>query len=170
MIWYCVYVWLLCRGVIAVVVIFLLIGIIHMPDGPFIRPHPVLWRLVLCVSILYILMLIYILFQVCCYVYVLYTYVCMYICVCVWVYVCMLCLFVCMLCMYAWLHVCCVYVCVSRYVHMYVCVVIIMRSLCHFTDGRFCSSAVSPVRSSTWQTHPRTIVCWRLHHLYTQQS
>ncbi|XP_065911554.1 phosphatidylserine synthase 2-like isoform X2 [Dysidea avara] len=51
------------RGVIAVIIIFLLIGIIHMPDGPFIRPHPVLWRLVLCISILYVLMLIYILFQ-----------------------------------------------------------------------------------------------------------
>ena len=78
-----VYVWLLCRGVIAVVVIFLLIGIIHMPDGPFIRPHPVLWRLVLCISILYILMLIYILFQV----YML-LYECVCLCVCVCVCVC----------------------------------------------------------------------------------
>ena len=57
------------------IIIFLLIGIIHMPDGPFIRPHPVLWRLVLCISILYVLMLIYILFQV--------NRVCVRTCVCV---------------------------------------------------------------------------------------
>ena len=28
------------RGALAVVVVFILIGVIHMPDGPFIRPHP----------------------------------------------------------------------------------------------------------------------------------
>ncbi len=52
------------RGLIAVVVVFILIGMIHMPDGPFVRPHPVLWRMVLCVSILYVLLLIFLLFQV----------------------------------------------------------------------------------------------------------
>jgi phosphatidylserine synthase 2 len=51
------------RGLVAVVIVFILIGIIHMPDGPFLRPHPVLWRLVLCVTILYVLLLIIILFQ-----------------------------------------------------------------------------------------------------------
>lgn len=53
------------RGLIAVVVVFILIGIIHMPDGPFVRPHPILWRLVLCLNILYVLLLIFMLFQVC---------------------------------------------------------------------------------------------------------
>ena len=52
------------RGLVAVVVVFILIGIIHMPDGPFLRPHPVFWRLVLCVTILYVLLLIFMLFQV----------------------------------------------------------------------------------------------------------
>ncbi len=53
------------RGVVAVVVVFILIGMIHMPNGPFVRPHPALWRLVLCVLILYVLLLIFMLFQVC---------------------------------------------------------------------------------------------------------
>ncbi len=53
------------RGVVAVVVVFILIGMIHMPNGPFVRPHPALWRLVLCVLILYVLLLIFLLFQVC---------------------------------------------------------------------------------------------------------
>ena len=52
------------RGVVAVIIVFILIGVIHMPDGPFVRPHPVLWRLVLCVTILYVLLLIFVLFQV----------------------------------------------------------------------------------------------------------
>ncbi len=55
------------RGVVAVVIVFILIGIIHLPNGPFVRPHPAFWRLVLCVLILYILLLIFILFQVCMY-------------------------------------------------------------------------------------------------------
>jgi phosphatidylserine synthase 2 len=50
-------------GVVAVVVVFILIGVIHMPDGPFLRPHPVLWRLALVVNILYVLLLIFTLFQ-----------------------------------------------------------------------------------------------------------
>lgn len=53
------------RGVVAVVIVFILIGMIHMPNGPFVRPHPALWRLVLCVLILYVLLLIFLLFQVC---------------------------------------------------------------------------------------------------------
>ena len=52
------------RGVVAVVIVFILIGVIQMPDGPFVRPHPVLWRLFLCLTILYVLMLIFALFQV----------------------------------------------------------------------------------------------------------
>ncbi|CAF2108287.1 unnamed protein product [Rotaria magnacalcarata] len=33
------------------------------PDGVFVRPHPALWRLALCFSVLYEIILIYILFQ-----------------------------------------------------------------------------------------------------------
>ena len=29
-----------CRGVVGMLVVFILIGMIHMPGGPFIRPHP----------------------------------------------------------------------------------------------------------------------------------
>lgn len=50
-------------GVVAVIVVFILIGVIHMPDGPFVRPHPALWRLVLVLNILYVLLLIFTLFQ-----------------------------------------------------------------------------------------------------------
>ena len=34
-----------------------------LPDGPFLRPHPALWRLAFAVSIVYELLLIFILFQ-----------------------------------------------------------------------------------------------------------
>lgn len=42
---------------------FLFIGVTQFGDGPFIRPHPALWRLVLSVSIVYLLFLIVLLFQ-----------------------------------------------------------------------------------------------------------
>ena len=52
------------RAIVAVLLVFILIGVLHAPDGPFKRPHPALWRAVLCISILYNLALIFILFQV----------------------------------------------------------------------------------------------------------
>ncbi|XP_069133754.1 phosphatidylserine synthase 2-like isoform X2 [Argopecten irradians] len=51
------------RGVVAMVLAFLLFGVTQTPDGPFRRPHPAFWRLVLCVSIVYELFLVYLLFQ-----------------------------------------------------------------------------------------------------------
>lgn len=51
------------RGLIACASFFVLFGVTQTPDGPFIRPHPALWRLVLCVSVLYEIIMIYILFQ-----------------------------------------------------------------------------------------------------------
>jgi phosphatidylserine synthase 2 len=51
------------RGLIACASFFVLFGVTQTPDGPFIRPHPALWRLVLCLSVLYEIVLIYILFQ-----------------------------------------------------------------------------------------------------------
>ncbi|XP_003385624.1 PREDICTED: phosphatidylserine synthase 2-like [Amphimedon queenslandica] len=51
------------RGSLAVILVFILIGVIHMPDGPFIRPHPALWRFVLVIVIVYVLLLIFTLFQ-----------------------------------------------------------------------------------------------------------
>lgn len=51
------------RGVTAVTLAFLLFGVTQTPDGPFRRPHPAFWRLILCLSIVYELALVYLLFQ-----------------------------------------------------------------------------------------------------------
>jgi len=51
------------RGLWAVVGAFLLFGVINTPDGPFIRPHPAFWRLILCMSIIYELALVFLIFQ-----------------------------------------------------------------------------------------------------------
>lgn len=52
------------RGLIACVSVFLLLGVTITPDGPFLRPHPAFWRFIFCLSILYELALIFVLFQV----------------------------------------------------------------------------------------------------------
>ncbi|CAH8461345.1 unnamed protein product [Schistosoma rodhaini] len=51
------------RGISAVIMVFLLFGVLHTPDGPFLRPHPAFWRFILCLSILYELILVFLLFQ-----------------------------------------------------------------------------------------------------------
>ncbi|GBL72941.1 Phosphatidylserine synthase 2 [Araneus ventricosus] len=51
------------RGILACILVFLLLGVTQIPDGPFTRPHPALWRFVFCTSIVYELALIFILFQ-----------------------------------------------------------------------------------------------------------
>ena len=51
------------RGLLAAVFFWVFAGMTIMPDGPFIRPHPAIWRLAFAVSIVYELLLIYILFQ-----------------------------------------------------------------------------------------------------------
>ncbi|VDP35809.1 unnamed protein product [Schistosoma mattheei] len=43
--------------------VFVLFGVLHTPDGPFLRPHPAFWRFILCLSILYELILVFLLFQ-----------------------------------------------------------------------------------------------------------
>ncbi|KAI0772261.1 phosphatidyl serine synthase-domain-containing protein [Irpex lacteus] len=50
-------------GAYAAIAGFLLFGVIQFRDGPFIRPHPVFWRLVLGVNLLYELALVFLLFQ-----------------------------------------------------------------------------------------------------------
>lgn len=42
---------------------FLLFSTIQFRDGPFIRPHPAFWRIVLGVNLLYELALVFLLFQ-----------------------------------------------------------------------------------------------------------
>ncbi|GIX66725.1 phosphatidylserine synthase 2 [Caerostris extrusa] len=51
------------RGIVACILVFLLLGVTQIPDGPFKRPHPAIWRFVFCISIVYELILIFILFQ-----------------------------------------------------------------------------------------------------------
>ncbi|XP_043238191.1 phosphatidylserine synthase-like [Amphibalanus amphitrite] len=42
---------------------FLVISVLTFPNGPFTRPHPALWRLVFGCSVLYLMFLVFILFQ-----------------------------------------------------------------------------------------------------------
>ncbi|XP_064600429.1 phosphatidylserine synthase 2-like [Liolophura sinensis] len=51
------------RGIIALILAFLLFGVTQTPDGPLKRPHPAFWRLTLCLSIVYELALVFLLFQ-----------------------------------------------------------------------------------------------------------
>jgi phosphatidylserine synthase 1 len=43
--------------------IFLCISLVAFPNGPFTRPHPLVWRLVLGISVLYWMGLVFALFQ-----------------------------------------------------------------------------------------------------------
>ena len=51
------------RGFTAALFFWITLGMTIMPDGPFLRPHPALWRFAFACSIFYELLLIYILFQ-----------------------------------------------------------------------------------------------------------
>ncbi|KIJ55000.1 hypothetical protein M422DRAFT_221436 [Sphaerobolus stellatus SS14] len=50
-------------GVYAVITSFLLFGMVQFRDGPFIRPHPAFWRVVLGINLIYELLLVFLLFQ-----------------------------------------------------------------------------------------------------------
>ncbi|XP_002735878.1 phosphatidylserine synthase 2-like [Saccoglossus kowalevskii] len=51
------------RGVSATVMVFCLFGMTQAKDGPFNRPHPAVWRLILMLSVIYELILVFVLFQ-----------------------------------------------------------------------------------------------------------
>eukprot|EP00056_Hartaetosiga_gracilis_P008553 m.122267 g.122267 ORF g.122267 m.122267 type:complete len:1192 (-) comp12936_c0_seq8:116-3691(-) len=51
------------NGLVFGSLVFLAHAALQFSDGPFIRPHPVVWRLVLGISLLYLIFLVYILFQ-----------------------------------------------------------------------------------------------------------
>ena len=51
------------NGLFACVAVFLVFSLVALPNGPFVRPHPAVWRCVLGVSILYWLVLVFVLFQ-----------------------------------------------------------------------------------------------------------
>ncbi|QRW20201.1 phosphatidyl serine synthase [Rhizoctonia solani] len=50
-------------GVYASICAFLLFSMVQFRDGPFIRPHPAFWRIVLGINLLYELALVFLLFQ-----------------------------------------------------------------------------------------------------------
>jgi len=50
-------------GAYAVIVSFLLFSLIQFRDGPFIRPHPAFWRIVLGINVLYELAMVFLIFQ-----------------------------------------------------------------------------------------------------------
>jgi len=51
------------RGFVAALFFWITLGMTIMPDGPFLRPHPAIWRFAFAASIFYELLLIYILHQ-----------------------------------------------------------------------------------------------------------
>jgi phosphatidylserine synthase 2 len=54
---------ILLSGVYAAIAAFLTFSMIQFRDGPFIRPHPAFWRVVLGANLLYELALVFLLFQ-----------------------------------------------------------------------------------------------------------
>ncbi|GJJ15789.1 hypothetical protein Clacol_010067 [Clathrus columnatus] len=50
-------------GVYASIISFLLFSMVQFRDGPFIRPHPAFWRIVLGINLIYELLLVFLLFQ-----------------------------------------------------------------------------------------------------------
>lgn len=50
-------------GMLCVVFFFLVISILAFPNGPFIRPHPAFWRLLFGLSVLYLMFLVFLMFQ-----------------------------------------------------------------------------------------------------------
>ncbi|PSN46293.1 Phosphatidylserine synthase 1 [Blattella germanica] len=50
-------------GICCVIFFFLIISVLAFPNGPFTRPHPACWRIVFGMSVLYLLGLLFLLFQ-----------------------------------------------------------------------------------------------------------
>lgn len=50
-------------GIWCVIFFFLIISVLTFPNGPFTRPHPAVWRIVFGLSVLYVLALLFLLFQ-----------------------------------------------------------------------------------------------------------
>ena len=51
-------------GILGAIIVLVLTGLLEFKDGPFIRPHPAFWRVVLALGVAYEMILIIILFQV----------------------------------------------------------------------------------------------------------
>jgi len=52
------------RGLAAAATVFCFYGVTQLRDGPFIRPHPVFWRAVQAISVVYLILLVFLFFQV----------------------------------------------------------------------------------------------------------
>lgn len=50
-------------GLLCIVFFFLIVSVIAFPNGPFTRPHPAVWRILFGCSVLYLLMLQFLMFQ-----------------------------------------------------------------------------------------------------------
>ncbi|GLG99754.1 Phosphatidylserine synthase 1 [Gryllus bimaculatus] len=50
-------------GFCCVIFFFLIVSVLAFPNGPFTRPHPALWRMVFGLSVLYLMALVFLLFQ-----------------------------------------------------------------------------------------------------------
>ncbi|CAK1549854.1 unnamed protein product [Leptosia nina] len=50
-------------GICCVVFFFLIVSVLTFPNGPFTRPHPAIWRIVFGMSVLYLLALLFLIFQ-----------------------------------------------------------------------------------------------------------
>ncbi|XP_067001534.2 phosphatidylserine synthase isoform X1 [Anabrus simplex] len=50
-------------GICCVIFFFLIISVLAFPNGPFTRPHPAVWRMVFGMSVLYLMALLFLLFQ-----------------------------------------------------------------------------------------------------------
>ncbi|KAB0797247.1 hypothetical protein PPYR_08241 [Photinus pyralis] len=50
-------------GILCCIFFFLIISVLAFPNGPFIRPHPAVWRIVFGLSVLYLLAILFLLFQ-----------------------------------------------------------------------------------------------------------
>ncbi|XP_076437960.1 phosphatidylserine synthase 1-like [Babylonia areolata] len=51
------------NGFLCILFFFLIVSVLAFPNGPFTRPHPAIWRMVFGASVLYFLLLVFVLFQ-----------------------------------------------------------------------------------------------------------
>lgn len=51
------------HGMVGVVFFFSIISILAFPNGPFTRPHPAVWRIMFGFSVIYLMLLMFLMFQ-----------------------------------------------------------------------------------------------------------
>lgn len=50
-------------GIVCVIFFFCIISVLTFPNGPFTRPHPAIWKIVFGMSVLYLMFLLFLMFQ-----------------------------------------------------------------------------------------------------------